>query len=385
MPVKRWTFELAAIIVAAAMIAVMAPRLAQMENATSPTGQPMWGDFIAFWSAGKATLEGHVTEIHDRAFLYPFQKTIATDARFFAPYNSPPTFLILACLLALMPYMTSALVFLASSLALYLYAVRKLAPDARALILAVTAPAVIYQGGTLQAALLIAGVVGLALHWLDTRPRLAGSLVALLAIKPHIAVLWPLFLALSGRWRAFWAATAATAAFVVLAGLVFGFDAYLRFFDNLQASGQLISEQRITTPAYASLFGNLLGLGLSQTTAMLAHAASATAGVLLACVLFVRGGREIGGAAMCAATLLVSPYLFFYDFLILIMGAALLGRPRDWFETLALVFAWGAGLTVAVGAHIALPICPVAAWLVLLSAARRARLWAPRPAPAPQP
>ena len=99
--------------------------------------------------------------------------------------------------------------------------------------------------------------------------------------------------------------------FVALAGAVFGFESYARWFESLANSQRLISEQRITTPAYASLYANLLGLGASHIVAMSVHAISAGAGVLVACLLFRSGDRAVGGAALCAATLLVSPYLFF--------------------------------------------------------------------------
>jgi hypothetical protein len=207
----------------------------------------------------------------------------------------------------------------------------------------------------------------------------------LLAIKPHLAILWPLFLALSGRWRAFAAAAIAAIAFVVLAGLTFGFDAYDRWFDSLTASQRLITEQRITTPAYASLYANLIGLGVAPAFAMVLHAISAAASVITACLLFRSGCRDLAGAALCAATLLVSPYLFFYDFTLLLIGAALLGAPRTPLEFVAAILTWGAGFTVAVGEFVALPICPLAAWLVLVAAFMRARSAAPLPAPAPQP
>ena len=92
----------------------------------------------------------------------------------------------------------------------------------------------------------------------------------------------------------------------------------------------------------------------------------------------------LGGAALCAATLLVSPYLFFYDFTTLLIGAALLGAPRSPLGYAAAIFAWGTSLSVALGQIVVLPICPLAAWLVLITAFMRARSAVPLPAPAPQ-
>ncbi|OQW55321.1 MAG: hypothetical protein A4S17_06325 [Proteobacteria bacterium HN_bin10] len=385
MPVKRIVFEWAAALFAIAMLTYMLSRITGAENMTLPSGQPFFGDFMAFWSAGRAALDGHVAQVHERALLWQYQQAIAPDVRFYAPWNSPPTFLLIVSLLALLPYPVAAIVFLVGTALFFGAVIRRFLPDGRAMLFPATAPAILYHVGTVQAGMLIGGVAGLALHWLDKRPRAAGALVALLAIKPHLAILWPMFLALSGRWGAFWSAAIATAAFVTLAGIVFGPDAYVRWFDSLANSQRLVSAQLITTPAYASLYANLLGLGVSNVMALTLHALSAAAAVAIACFLFRGGDRSIAGAALCAATLLVSPYLFFYDFVLLLIGAALLGIPRTRLELAAAIAAWGAGLTVAIGEFIALPLCPLAAWLVLAAAFMRARSAASRPAPALQP
>jgi hypothetical protein len=385
MPVKRWVFEAAAIAVAVSMLGFMLWRMVGTANMTLPSGQPFFGDFMAFWSAGRAALDGHVAQIHERTMLWPIQQAIAPDVRFYAPWNSPPTFLLVVSALALLPYPVAAIAFLVGTALFFGWVVRRFLPDGRALIFPATAPAILYQFGTVQAGMLIAGVSGLALHWLDKRPRLAGALVGLLAIKPHLAIMWPIFLALSGRWRAFFAAAIAAVAFVAFAGFIFGFDSYVRWFDSLTASQRLITEQLITTPAYASLYANLLGLGASHVVAMSLHALSAVAGLGLACIIFRKGDLATAGAALCAATLLISPYLFFYDFTLLLIGASLLGAPRSALDYAAAIFAWGAGLTVAIGEYVALPICPAAAWLVLIAAMQRAGSAVSLPAPAPQP
>jgi hypothetical protein len=423
--------ELAAIAVASGILAVMAAKLIGSRGLLLADGQPVFGDFIAFWSAGRAALEGHAALVHDHAFLFAYQQQAVAGAAYVAPWNSPPTFLLVAAGLALLPYPAAAAAFLAASGVLYVYAARRLLPDARALLFAVTLPAALYHLGSAQTGLLIAGASGLALLWLDRRPLAAGALVGVLAVKPHLAILWPVLLALSGRWRAFAAAAAATSAFAIIAGLAFGFEAYGRFFENLARSQALISEQRITTPAYASLYANMLALGAPDAVAAVLQGASAAGAVVVFILIVIPGlakreprtqgqplrrwplGSGFGSAssaepprndeagaitaaapgpasqgggemaALCAATLLVSPYLFFYDFTLLAVGAALLGAPRDRFEVAAAMLAWGAGLSVAIGHYVMLPLCPAAAWAVLIAAMRRAGSAAPRPAPAP--
>jgi hypothetical protein len=78
------------------------------------------------------------------------------------------------------------------------------------------------------------------------------------------------------------------------------------------------------------------------------------------------------------------PYVYFYDFTLLAVGAALLGAPRDRFELTALIGAWGAGLSLPLSYLAPLPYAPFAAALVLVVSARRESA-AARPAPAPQP
>jgi len=392
MLVNRRAIEIGAIVVAAILLGVMAYLLAGARGLVLANGQPLFGDFIAFWSAGRAALDGAAAQVHEVETIARYHQIAAPGSAYVAPWNSPPTFLLISSALAVLPYPAAALVFLLIGAAVYVYAARLVLPDARALIFALTLPAALYHLGTVQTGLLIAGVSGLALVWLDRRPLTAGALVGLLAIKPHLALLWPVLLALSGRWRAFAAATVSTIAFVVLAGTVFGFESYARFFEHLSASQEMISGQRITTPAYASLYASALGLGAPQGVALALQAASALAAVAALCWIVLSTARRplddgcrVQGAALCATTLLISPYLFFYDFTLLALGAALLGAPRDRFELAGAVLAWSAGLSIALGYLAPLPLCPLAAWLVLIAAMRRARSAGHRLAPRPPP
>lgn len=366
-------YEFAAIAIALILVGTLAYLAWDGYKLLLSNGQPVFGDFIAFWSAGRAALDGYSAEVHNMDVIARYHQAAVPGVLYVAPWNSPPPFLLIAMVFAMLPYPAAALAFLAITGGIYLFAARKLVPDTRLLIFAVTLPAALYHLGTVQTGLLIAGITGLALVWLDRRPLRAGALIGLLVIKPHLAILWPLLLALTGRWRAFMAALISTVAFVVLAGVVFGFDSYVRFLENLGPSNELVSGQHIATPAYASLYGNLLGLGFSPEIAGVTHAISAIAALLVALAVFARGDKAVAGAALCAGTLLISPYLFFYDFTLLAVAAALLGTPRDRTELVAYIFAWGAGLSLAIGYIVPLPVAPLAAWLMLRVAFRRAR------------
>jgi hypothetical protein len=372
MPLRR-ACEIAALVVALILLRVMGLRLSDAQGFLLANGQPLFGDFIAYWSAGRAALEGRAADVHDWDVIRFYHQLAIPGIAVLAPWHSPPTALLMASVLALMPYPAAALVFLAATGTLYLYAARKLLPDRRAMIFAATLPAALFHLGSVQTGLFIAGLSGLAIYYLDRRPIAAGAMIALLAVKPHLAVLWPVMLALSGRWRAFAAATIGVVVFAATAGIAFGFETYERFLRALSAAQSFVSEQLVSTPAYASLFANLVDLGAPREIAFALHAVSAVAAAALALWLFRSGKLDVSGAALCAATLLTSPYLFFYDFTLLAVGAALLGAPRDRFELTSLALAWAAGLSLPLGYLQPLPLCPLSAWLVLLAAARRVR------------
>lgn len=367
----RLIFELAALFIAGWLLFTMGERLMHSHNFALRGGQPVFGDFIGFWSAGRATLDGHIDRVHDIQFIYQYHHVAAPGVRFIAWWNAPPPFLLPMVLLARLPYGVAALIWLSISIAVYLFAAWKVLADKRAFLFAVTMPAALYHFGNAQVGLLFAGITALALYWLDKRPRLAGALVGLLVIKPHLAILWPVLLAITGRWRAFFAATASFATLIMVAGLVFGWESYVRFFHNLETSETLMSGLRVTTPSYAALYANLLKMHVPQMWAIGAHAVSAFSAFILAVWIFKRGDKSLQAAALCSATLLITPYLFFYDFVLLGAGLAFLGTPRNKLEIVAYVLGWSAALSLAIGYYAPVPLCPIAAWSVLLITLRR--------------
>lgn len=356
-------------LIALGLLGAMGWLLAQARGLLLADGNALFGDFIAFWSAGRLALEGEAARAHDLLALAPVQKAAVPGLYFLTPWNHPPPFLLIAAPLALAPYPIAALIFLGGSLALYIFAARKLAPGA--LVFALTAPAALYHLGNVQTGLLIAGLCGLAAHWMERRPRLAGALIGLLVIKPHLALLWPLMLALQARWRVFWFAASSAGALIALSGAAFGLESYARFIDNLPAAASMISAGRAPAQTYASLYGNLLGLGAPHSLAIAAHAALAAFGLAAAIWIWRRANARLSLAALCAAGMLIPPYLFFYDATLLALGAGLMGAPRNRLELAALILCWGAGLSLALGHVLTAPLCPLAASLLLYALMKR--------------
>lgn len=53
----RLWFEIGAVLIALALVLVLGDLLMRSRNLALPGGQPVFGDYIAFWSAGKTVLE----------------------------------------------------------------------------------------------------------------------------------------------------------------------------------------------------------------------------------------------------------------------------------------------------------------------------------------
>jgi Glycosyltransferase family 87 len=81
--------------------------------------------------------------------------------------------------------------------------------------------------------IVIAGLIGLSLVFLERRPRLSGIFLGLLSCKPQYGVLVPLAFLVSRNWRAFASATATSIVLGVVAGIAFGFRGWPAFIEAL--------------------------------------------------------------------------------------------------------------------------------------------------------
>jgi hypothetical protein len=104
MLVSRRALEIGAVIVALGLVATFVYLLSMANGLVLADGQPMFGDFIAFWSAGRAALDGHVADVHVRAVIDAYHQRAAPGVAYIATWSSAPTFLLIAAPLALLPY-----------------------------------------------------------------------------------------------------------------------------------------------------------------------------------------------------------------------------------------------------------------------------------------
>jgi hypothetical protein len=190
-------------------------------------GKPIGADFMAFWSAARLALAGRPEAAFDGTAIAAIQhQAVPFLPNIWYPWHYPPTWLLVVEPLGRLPYPAALAVFVLSTAALWALLVRQILPDRRAWIVAAAAPAGLIGVFDGQNAFLTASLAGFALLWLDRRPFAAGIMIGLLAVKPHLALLFPLALLAEGRWRSIAAAAATVLALSAASLWAFGWGTW---------------------------------------------------------------------------------------------------------------------------------------------------------------
>ncbi|MFS2107455.1 glycosyltransferase family 87 protein [Ralstonia sp. Ralssp135] len=316
-------------------------------------------DFSAFWGASYLALtQGPLQayDVHQLTAVIAEHGTLGRGAELILPWLYPPTFLLMVLPLSLLPLTLSYLLFLAGTGLVYFKSIAKLTgaqhPWRQGLWLPVlAAPATLITILAGQNALLTAGVAGAAVYHLNKRPVLAGVLIGLLAIKPQLAVLFPLALVISRAWKALASALLTTVAFASVSVLVCGWRTVPAFLANAQwvrasfVEGGANLWWGMPTPIAAARLAGATVTGAYAVQVLTALAMAAA----MAYVWRRTTASELRAAALAIATLMVSPYLRDYE--LTWLGLAIAGLVGDGVrdgsgnglssgERAALVVAW---------------------------------------------
>jgi arabinofuranan 3-O-arabinosyltransferase len=320
----------AAVGVSFAYLAYLGQMLASHRWIADAGGHPFATDFLSFWSAGHLALSGHASTAYDWPAMHLLQhQLMGRDPGGYLGWAYPPLFLGVAAALALLPYVTSYLVWIGLTFAFYIVMAARIARHRGAALIACAAPAtlacvMVGQNGFLSAALIAA-----VLLQLQARPLLAGLLLGLLTYKPHLGLLFPVALMFGGYWRAFFAAASATLVILVLSWAMAP-DSLAAFAAHMGGmSENFLSQGTAGFYKQQSLYGLLRMLGVGDRPAFLCQGL-----LLLAMAAFVARlwrspySSALKCAGLCVATLLATPYLYFYDFPILAVAIAFLWRDH---------------------------------------------------------
>jgi len=281
--------------------------------------------------------------------------------------------------LGLLPYGGALATWTAATLPLYLAAVRAIVPHRRWLLFALAFPAVFVNLAHGQSGFLTAGLLGLGLLQLETRPLLAGVLFGLLAYKPQLGVLLPLALIADRRFLAFASAALTTVTASVVSYLVLGEETWRAFFSSVRVTRTVVLEQgAMGWEKMQTTFAALRMFGAGIETAYAAQAL-VSLGVAVVVVWIWRRpvAMPLKSAALVTGSLLATPYVFDYDFTLLALPIAWLTveglrtRFLDWEKITLFAMCILPIASRGIGT-LGLPIGPIALLLFFAVIARRA-------------
>lgn len=289
-----------------------------LPSLVDPRGKPFGYDFMAYWSAAKLALAGRPEIAFDEAAISAVQHAAVPSLPVIVfPWHYPPTFLLPVAPLGLLPYAAALALFVLGTAVLWAALVGRVVPNRGAWIVAAAAPAGLINLLDGQNAFLTAALAGFALLWLDRRPIVAGVLIGLLAIKPHLAVLFPLALLAEGRWRTIAAAGVTVLALVAASIVAFGWETWAAFLHHLPITQAMAEHGAVPWGMMPSGYVFALSLGAPVAAAWALQGAGAA--LAAGCVWRTWRNRAVGfeakAATLIAGSLLVSPYLFYYDLL----------------------------------------------------------------------
>jgi hypothetical protein len=312
-------------------------------------------DFVNVWAAGKLALDGHPAQAWDWGIHKQVQ--VAMLGRDYVgdyAWHYPPPFLFIAMVLAHLSYTHGLVGWAVASFVPYLAMMRGVVGGRFGLIVGAAFPVVLANTMAGQNGFLTAALLGGTLVLMPARPVLSGICLGLLSYKPQYGLLLPLALIAASQWTTFLAAAATTGALALTSWLAFGTESWQAFFHWMPMFSQaFFTEGRATFYKLQSVFGLVRTFGGSEQLAWTFQwimSCTVLAGVVT--LWRSRADYALKAAALAAGTLLLTPYLFLYDMMVLAVPIGFLLRTG-----LAEGFRRGelATLACAVGLLIAFP------------------------------
>jgi glycosyl transferase family 87 len=253
------------------------------------------------------------------------------------PFPYPPAFLLLVIPFGLLPFAVGMAAWSAATFPLYFLAVKRMFPDSGWLPAAfppVFVAAVIGQNSFVMAALLVGGLV-----LLQKRPFVAGLVLGCLILKPQMALLLPVAMLAARKWRTIFGAALSSTGILVLGVMVFGLAATRAWIDQMPLYVDIARNWLVGWQKLASVYAAARQAGLDAGVAMTIHgviAAAAAAAVWK--IWWSDADHGCKAAALIAGTMLVSPYLFLYDAVALVVPFLWLAKQKA--DPALLAMAW---------------------------------------------
>lgn len=367
---------------------ISAAYVALSSGVNDPLGKALGTDFASFWTASRLALDGDPSGPWNVARHQAAQAAMFGPEAGYAAFFYPPTYLLVCLPLAAAPYVFSLVVWLTATLTLWARTIRRWTGGTLGWLPILAFPAVLVNAGHGQNGFLTAALFGTAALISVRRPWLSGVLFGALIIKPHLALLVPVFFILSGNWRGFLAAAATAAGMCLVSLVVLGPDAWRGFLETSGLARAALEQDLVGYARMQSAYAGARLLGADNAFAWAVQGVAAAGSVAL---LWKTRAADEGarGAMLCCATLMATPFLLDYDLTLLAIPMAWLFRDiirtslRDW-DKLTLAAGYLLPLVARpLGAATGVPIASAVVVALAVCVLRRALSPAAISAPAP--
>jgi hypothetical protein len=327
--------RLVCILLLAATILSYAMLLLTSHDTLDNIGRPIGTDFSDVYAAGWMADHGRAAAAWVWPEHYKVQQALHhSRAVPFYGWHYPPPFLLIASLLATLPYLAALALWLGTTFAAAVAIAHRIVPGRGTVLAVLAAPASFVCIGHGQNAFLTASLLAGGLALLDRRPWLAGLLLGCLVYKPQFAVLLPVVLIASGNRRAFLGAALSSLGLVAVTLAIWGWPVWAAFHDSLAITRTIVIETGQTGwEKIVTSFATARALGASIPLAYAVQGLSTLAAIVGAAIAARWASPALRGAAACTAALLSTPYALDYD--LVILGGALCflvadARERGW-------------------------------------------------------
>lgn len=297
-------------------VALFARDVANTQDGLSIGGDALWGrDFVNVYTSGTLVLQGRLDILYDVGAYQAFQAELFDGGLRFHLFSYPPVALLYGWLFALLPYPLAWLLWVAGTGALFTLAARPYLREAGLPPwLAIVAPASVVNVWAGHYGFVIGALWLGAWHLLGRRPVLAGVLIGLMFVKPHLAVLMPIVLLWRRQWTAFFAAAATVLGLLGLSAALFGVDLWVVYVTQVAAAHAAMVDDVGTffLTLMPTLTPALAMLGVPTLAAAMAQGLVALAAIFLLLRHMPQDDHR-AALATATATFLVLPYAFAYD------------------------------------------------------------------------
>lgn len=278
------------------------------------------GDFVAFWSAARETLDGNLAGLYTPDGLYEaFLEHRPEAAVEGLTWQYPPHASLLFSPIGYLPYLFAYALWSGLGLGFFAWVLTSLDVRGRALIGVLATIPVLIVLNTGQNALFTAGLLLLAVFNAKSKPVLAGIAAAVLTVKPQLGILLPVLFIAGGHWRAFAAAALGSVLIWGASVVALGAVTWTAFFEFLGVVSGSVSDGDMPLYKMVNIYAAARLAWVPESLAAVMAGLSYLAAI--AAIVWIcrrTDDPKWRYGVLASATLLTAPYSMYYELVLLV-------------------------------------------------------------------